>query len=90
MHIPALPFCHLTLKGKKPVDPRYPRELKTIGDNLRKKRLDIKLKQSDVARIIGVSETSIYNWENNRTKPRLKYVQKILKFIEVDPKNLDK
>ncbi len=37
---------------------------KTIGEYLRKKRMDNRLMQSEVADIIGVSGESIWNWEN--------------------------
>ena len=32
-------FCYLTLKTQKPLDSRFPKELKTLGAHLRKKRL---------------------------------------------------
>jgi len=38
----------------------------SIGDNIRKKRMELKLLQKDVARILGVTEDSITNWEKNR------------------------
>jgi len=55
-----LPFCHLTLKAKKPLPLGYPQILKTLGDHLRKRRLDLNLLQKEVAEIIGVDETTIY------------------------------
>jgi len=40
----ALPFCHLTLKAKKPVSrEKYPDILRTWGDHLKTRRLDLKL-----------------------------------------------
>ena len=47
--IPALPFCKNTLKAQKPASFPYPKRLKTLGGHLRKKRLDIKLQQKEVA-----------------------------------------
>src|SRR5438093_11371159 len=38
--IPALPFCRLRLKAKR-TDPRYPRELRTLGDHIRKRRIEL-------------------------------------------------
>ena len=64
--IPALPFCHLVLKGQKPLPRAYPRELKSLGEHLRKRRLDLKLLQKEVAQKLGVDEASVWNWENNR------------------------
>ena len=85
MDIPALPFCHITLKTKKPLPSTYPRTLKTLGDHLRKRRLDLKLLQKEVAQRLGVGESSIYNWENNLTKPALRYIPKIIEFLGYTP-----
>jgi DNA-binding XRE family transcriptional regulator len=82
-----LPFCHLTLKAKKPFPPGYPQILKTLGDHIRKRRLDLKLLQKEVAEKIGVDETSIYYWENNRVKPSLTYIPKIIEFLGYIPFN---
>jgi DNA-binding transcriptional regulator YiaG len=63
-----LPFCKLTLTAPKPLlSKAYPEYLQTIGDHLRRKRLDLKLYQKDVAQILGLDTTSIWNWENNLT-----------------------
>ena len=60
----------------------YPVNPKTIGEHLRKKRMDGRLMQSEVANIIGVSEESIWNWENGRIKPRKKNLAIINQFIK--------
>ena len=60
----------------------YPVNPKTIGEHLRKKRMDCGLLQSDVARIIGVSEESIWNWENGLTTPRKKNSIRINGFVK--------
>ena len=86
--IPALPFCHISLKGSKPLPPAYPKVLYTLGDYIRKKRLDLKLRQKEVAVIIGVDEVSIYNWEKNRTIPHVRYIPKIIQFLGNVPTNL--
>jgi transcriptional regulator with XRE-family HTH domain len=79
--IPALPFCHISLKGQKPLSKAYPRELKTLGDHLRKRRLDLKLLQKEVAPILGVEEATVWNWENSRSSPQLHYIPKIIEFL---------
>lgn len=83
--IPALPFCHISLKGPKPLPPAYPKVLYTLGDHIRKKRLDLKLQQKEVAQLIGVDEVSIYNWEKNRTSPHIQHIPKIIKFLGYMP-----
>ena len=59
----------------------YPINPKAIGDHMRKKRMDNRLMQSDIAHIIGVSEASIWNWENGRTKPSKKNLEIINEFV---------
>ena len=80
-----MPFCHLTLSGSKPPKFGYPHKLKTLGDHLRKKRLDLGLLQRDVGQKIGVDESTIYNWENNRSYPNLYALPKVIRFLGYDP-----
>jgi len=81
----VLPFCHVTLRGHKPYPPGYPQSLKTIGDHIRKRRLDLKLTQKKVAKKIGVDKTTVQFWENNRVKPSLRLIPKIVEFLGYDP-----
>ncbi len=81
----ALPFSHITLKTQKPLPSAYPKTLKTIGDHLRKRRLDLNLLQKEMAQKFGVSDPSIYNWENNLVKPAYRYIPKIIMFLEYVP-----
>jgi len=80
-----LPFCHIALRTPKPPPAAYPQELKTLGDHLRKRRLDLRLLQREAAEEIRVDGTSIYNWENNRTSPSLRFVPKIVEFLGYVP-----
>jgi len=80
-----LPFCHISLRGQKPLPRAYPRELRTLGDHLRKKRLDLKLLQKQVGLILGVEEATIWNWENNHSSMKLHYIPKVLKFLGYMP-----
>ncbi len=67
-------FCRVRLRGKKPEDKAYPREIKTVGDAIRRKRLDLGLRQEDVAKIIGCDKTSVLNWEKGiHLPPEIKY-----------------
>jgi len=58
-----LPFCHVHLRGQRPPDPRYPSELRTLGDELRKHRLDLGLTQQEVAGWLRVTAFTVRNWE---------------------------
>ena len=82
----ALPFCHFRFKvPKHQYDNRYPKELNTLGDHLRKRRLDLGLFQKEVAESIGVDEMTYCNWENNRGNPRFKYMPGIIAFLNYCP-----
>jgi len=80
-----LPFCHLALTALKPPPAAYPRELNTLGDHLRKRRLDLGLLQRLVAQRLGVTKETIYNWENNRTCPPNRFVPRIIHFLGYAP-----
>ena len=83
---PALPFCNLRLKSPKPIDSAYPTELRSIGDHLRKRRLDLGLLQKEVALQIGVDEATIFNWEAGAASPGLRALPEVIRFLGYDPR----
>jgi len=72
------------LRAKIP-DHRYPKELKTIGDHLRKRRLDLGLRQRDVAAVLGASKPTIDAWENRCTRPKGPVLVKLVEFLGYEP-----
>jgi DNA-binding XRE family transcriptional regulator len=58
-----------------------PQILKTWGDHLLKRRLELKLFQREVAQILGVNETSVYDWEKHRTEPMVHLIPRITQFL---------
>jgi len=80
-----LPFCHLRLKSPKPLSQPYPRQLVTIGDHIRKRRLDLGLFQLQVAQQIGVDESTITNWEKGRGEPEIQFIPLIIRFLGYNP-----
>lgn len=81
----ALPFRHLALTAPKPPLATYPRELKSLGDHLRKRRLDLGLLQREVAERLSVHKMTIANWETNRKSPHLRFLPKIVEFLDYVP-----
>jgi len=73
------------LSAKKPKSEAYPAVLRTYGDHIRAKRLDLGLLQMHVAEEIGVDECSIYNWESNRVAPSLRLIPRIIEFLGYVP-----
>lgn len=68
-----------------PVSQYYPKEVRTIGDHLRTVRLNRKLSQLDVAKILFVTEDSVTGWELNRFTPTPKYIKSIVSFLGYIP-----
>lgn len=83
--IPALPFCDLVFRTAKPHDRAYPTELRTIGDHVRKRRLDLGLLQREVALRIGVDKTTVFNWEAGTATPNLRAIPGVIRFLGYDP-----
>jgi transcriptional regulator with XRE-family HTH domain len=81
----ALNSCYLRLKTTRPINPAYPAELKTLGDHLRKVRLDRELSQVDVARLIQVTVDTVTGWELNRFNPTAKLARRIIQFLDYFP-----
>ena len=81
----ALPFIHISLTGSKPKSSEYPKELKTLGEHLRKRRLDLNLLQKQVGQRIGGSVSDVWNWENNRVSPAVKFIPAIIAFLGYNP-----
>jgi transcriptional regulator with XRE-family HTH domain len=80
-----LPFCHLTLTCKKPTDSKYPTELRTLGDHLRKRRLDLGLLQAAVGSQIGVTACTVKNWELGHNSPETRHLPAIHEFLGYQP-----
>ncbi|MGH7535611.1 MAG: helix-turn-helix domain-containing protein [Gemmatimonadales bacterium] len=80
-----MPFCHAHLRGPRPPSRSYPQALATIGDHLRKRRLDLGLLQREVAERLGADPCSVTNWELNRTKPALRFLPGIVRFLGYAP-----
>jgi len=58
-------------------NPKYPKNPKTFGEIIRKKRMDLRLTMREVAERLGVSETTIYNWEIRNRKPYRRTEEKL-------------
>ncbi len=80
-----MPFCHILLTARKPPPPSYPRELRSLGDHLGKRRLDLGMFQKEVAGRLQVDEATICNWETNRTSPQLRFIPRIIAFFGYCP-----
>jgi transcriptional regulator with XRE-family HTH domain len=63
----------------------YPREVRTLGDHVRRRRLELGLTQRILAEQWTVCSGSVAAWELGRTKPGIRHMAKIVAFLEGDP-----
>lgn len=83
--IPALPFCQVRLSARSPSNPTYPTELKTLGDHLRKRRLDLDLLQHEVAEQLGVDDDSVCHWATSYSIPKPYLIPRVIEFLGYAP-----
>jgi DNA-binding XRE family transcriptional regulator len=56
-------------------------EPKTIGDRLKRRRLELHLFQSDLAKLFGVDIMSIGNWERNAYQLAKRHMSRIIDWL---------
>ena len=59
--------------------------VRTVGDHIRKRRMDRGLLQREVATEIGVHHKTLALWERARTSPAVRHWPEILRFLGYDP-----
>lgn len=62
-----------------------PRELRTVGDHLKKARLLQGLARREAGAALGVSGATIKSWETGETAPRAGLRERVLRFLGYDP-----
>jgi len=70
---------HWKLNQRIPVQPQ------TLGEQIKKHRLELHWLQSDVAAKIGISSASVSNWERGITPPSRRMTKKIREFLGYTP-----
>jgi transcriptional regulator with XRE-family HTH domain len=62
---------------KKPFDFKP----KTLGEQIKKKRLELGLSQKEAGRLLAVSSCTILNWEKGHTEPLILAIPAVLQFL---------
>jgi transcriptional regulator with XRE-family HTH domain len=78
-------FVNLTLRCKRPINLAYPISLNTLGDHLRKVRLDRGMSQPQVAKLLKVTPDTVTGWELNRHQPPVRLAKGIIQFLGYIP-----
>jgi DNA-binding transcriptional regulator YiaG len=66
---------------------RYPAAPKTLGDHLRKKRVDMQLSMTQLAKLLefGITDSAIEKWEKNQNRPTEEHRKLIVEFLGFNP-----
>ena len=59
------------------LNPAYPKDPKTLGERIRKARMDRSMMIKELTALIGVSPDTIINWELRGIKPAEKSLRKL-------------
>jgi len=59
--------------------------MRTWGDHIKTRRLDLKLTKCQLSLKLNVSDVTIYLWERNKVQPSLAQIPKIIAFLSRDP-----
>jgi len=81
----ALPCLRYRNNSARRFPLSYPSTPTTIGEHIRKKRMDLGLLQTDVAQQLYVSADCVSYWENNRSTPQINYYPSIISFLGYSP-----
>src|SRR5579859_1487463 len=88
----VLSLCPIQIKRQYRPYPRHwksnqqiPVQPKSLGEQIKKHRLELRLRQKDVAAEIGISSVSLSSWERGVSLPSNRMKKKILKFLEFAP-----
>jgi DNA-binding XRE family transcriptional regulator len=87
-----LPFCDRVVSvARKDVAPVWTRsfpiakEPTTLGQHLKKKRFGADIRQSEAAKMLGISARSLSLWECDRLFPTVLYHAQIIAYMGYDP-----
>jgi transcriptional regulator with XRE-family HTH domain len=75
----------LSFSIKKPPHHSYPLNPTSIGQFLRRRRLDKEMLLREVAELIGVHTSVVAEWESGRKNPKAHYYPKLINFLQFIP-----
>ena len=78
-----LPWVPVTLKGLIPKKTDF--EPKTLGEHVRRRRLELGLNQNQTAFQLGTKPWTVLNWEKGHTEPPIGSMPAILQFLGYAP-----
>ena len=76
-------FGPIILKALKPKDTDF--EPQTLGERIRKRRLELQITQKQAAERLGINPWTVLNWEKDHTAPPMESMPAIIRFLGYDP-----
>lgn len=80
MDIPALPYCWTRLQAETPIS-GVAESPTTLGERIRNERLRRRLLQREIADLLGVTGSTVNNWERGRTEPAPNVLPRVLEML---------
>ena len=87
-------ICHRRIVTQRPQNSphfrrlrHYPANPKTIGEHLRKKRIDTSLSMTQLAKLLGlgITDMAIEKWEKGQNRPTDAHRKRIVEFLGFNP-----
>ena len=78
-----MPYLRITLKCLK--RKTFDLEPRSLGDHIRKRRLELGLTQRQAGERLEISEWTVANWEKGHTKPAARAQKTVTAFLGCDP-----
>ncbi len=78
-----MPGVSTRVRGRRPEVAALERN--TLGAKLKRRRLELGLRQRDVAPGLGISHKTLVDWERDQTAPAVAHYPAILDFLRAEP-----
>jgi transcriptional regulator with XRE-family HTH domain len=78
-----LPWASIRLKALKPKETDF--EPRTLGEHIKKRRVELGLTQKQAAKALGVNPWTVLNWETGQHQPPIRSIPAVLAFLGYDP-----
>jgi transcriptional regulator with XRE-family HTH domain len=75
----------LVIRTKRPRTKYHISVPLTFADHIRKKRLEMRLTYPELAKLLCISETSIWGWETGKSMPLVSVYPSIISFLGYAP-----
>jgi len=81
---PTKPAHKIEIPFKIQIPSGFSQEPVTLGDHLRRRRLELQLRQKDVAAKLSVTTSTTWNWEHGMD-PEIRFIPRIIGFLGYVP-----